>query len=119
MKNREGFVSNSSSSSFIVVGATISIDEFKHLAKNHYDIDLYDEDFEDGAYGLPDEIKNTSLGAVLYEIYGDYVYLGHGQSLDDYSGLETDISSDTLESIQAALKEFNLKTSIIGGDYNA
>jgi hypothetical protein len=83
MKIRQGFVSNSSSSSFCVFGKSLELDEFNKICKKlklkEYNTE---DDFEDLEGHFPEFEKQTGLKC-RYEWESEMFYIGR-----DYSTLK-------------------------------
>jgi len=123
MKIRSGFVSNSSSSSFIVFGVKLSVDEYTELLNEKYDVTITKDDIIDcdcSKYSLErhfTSLAGTDALELIYSFDGSNIYLGVGSSLDDYNGLETEFSTDELDDVTQKLKSLDLKPKLFGDSY--
>jgi hypothetical protein len=74
MKIRKGFVSNSSSSSFVAFGAELEQDDFIELYENAMNKKVSEED-EEELYNLCEELREKIDLEVLYDD-GGIIYIG-------------------------------------------
>ena len=123
MKLRTSFVSNSSSSSFIVFGARMPIDVFINEMQSRYNLTVDRDDLKNiydsvDRYTFGKEVADTELAQLVCGKSDDDLYIGSRAGLDDYSGLDGDEWSSTeIIEITETLAKFNLKPGIFGDSY--
>lgn len=83
MKIRTGFISNSSSSSFIMIGISVDNDDIKKLFEK-------DEKFGTDDWGLPDAVYHK-YDLTVYE-NGDETFIGDMRYVDEEDTYVTDVS---------------------------
>lgn len=117
MKTRNGFVSNSSTSSFVLIGwkgipsADLVRKLFHHLGKDPIQED--DEDIEDNYYKYIEDLGWSAMnesddGADLYGI--------HLFSIDDYGVDEIDLDTEEISSLNKLSKDLGLPApKLFGG----
>ena len=118
MKNREGFVSNSSSSSFIAWGITLDKDDFFKLVHQEFpniDIDEAKEEWDlcDIGYGnYPEEIKDWDLVQECsnFDYGSDEFHFGYEWDVESSSMDLTKplVSPEKQVKIQQLAKHYNL-----------
>ncbi len=96
MKGRSGFVSNSSSSSFVCYGISVDLDELKEALK------IEDEDM--GVYEVGEEMEKRYPGFVAGTVYEDYSEVNVGRGYESIGDDETgkqfrDSVKDTLSKL--------------------
>jgi hypothetical protein len=99
MKIRNGFVSNSSSSSFVILGAKLSRKEEKEISEKYTEQtgkELCDQDFF-----LPDE-RNCYIGKIICDLHSD------GDSLGDCSYCIAELECEIID----VFKELGIKKDI-------
>jgi len=111
MKVRQGFVSNSSSSSFVVVGYAIKTEELEKISEDK-DIDIYDEIYDSGFRYLCSGDNDTPEGC---DIIGkdiasmDEYFMKKGEiSLEDLSKKATKVK-DKLKELGIDIKDIKAK----------
>jgi len=105
MKFREGFVSNSSSSSFCILGVCVDKRDFK-LPSGRTIEEMQEEDSNFDEYEIFDDLKFDDLEAFTgYEGDDDSVYIGI--TPDDFKDDET--IGQIKDKILATLKKYDIK----------
>lgn len=100
MKVRNGFVSNSSSSSFAIFGAVIDNEEFKDLMEG-LGMEIEDEDY-DGVYDALSKItKGTNLETYTDEECNVAIGRSYATLGDDETGAQ--FKADAIEKVAKAL----------------
>ena len=105
MKIRNGFVSNSSSSSFVIYGVSMyyDSDDYNTFLKKYFTTEDITK-INSGDYMIEDLIDYTKLGLELFEDYeGELVYIG--RSWSDINDDET--GAQLKESVKSKLAEFS------------
>jgi hypothetical protein len=97
MKIRNGFVSNSSSSSFVLIGLQVSSDEVEKAYPTTEDDDSSDQLYQDEAFDS------------IYDDYSEVYYVGKliADSDDIFEVPLDELTKDEDKKVEAALKKFN------------
>jgi hypothetical protein len=116
MKRRQGFVSNSSTSSFLIYGIEIVPDTFREFLREKYpQVEEFKDEYED--YVDYDEVfhrYNIDIPYVMEDGDYDTMYLG-----EDPSNMPDDCTMGEFKrSIEEKLKDFNGKCSWISHEYS-
>lgn len=116
MKIRNGFVSNSSSSSFIIYGIKLSIDEVNKLAEN------LEQKYPDPDYSncLLDAVEDLDLFAYWPEYNEREIYIGlsvittYNESIEEVPELTQEQKLDTKKKLESMGIEKELKLYVCG-----
>lgn len=108
MKIRSGFVSNSSSSSFVCFGykMPINYNDYKHFVKVFKALspeqssvpteDFFDEEPIDRWYDLQKSLEGVSL---IQDWEEDIMYVGYGKEWDEWDAVEIILDSSAMEKL--------------------